>query len=402
MSAHRIPAPAYTSFSEGKTEMIQEIKGEYKTARNSGVELVKVLAIFLIVCNHVVQTLSGFSTAVPYHDYVIPLGTATTDISRLLLTMLRYSGVLGNTMFFVCSAWYLLESKKVSKEKIMSMLLDIWVISVLIFLAVFCLRRRDLPVSSIIASFLPTTFNNNWYLTCYLLFYPIHPALNKLIYAMSQKSLLRTSLVLAVLYIGINYIQTSFFTSELILWVTIYFVVAYMKLYTPQLADNIKVNAAALLIGLLGNCGIIAVTNALGLRYAAFANELFHWKDNCSPFLILAAIAMLNLARQLRFSCKAINAVSKLSLLIYVIHENLLLRTYYRPIMWHYIYNTYGYDHILLWVFIMVVLVFLFGFVMSVLYSLSIQKLTKRLSKRLLNLFAGVCGKIEKALLILS
>ena len=102
-------------FGAGKRmESIQEINETRKPTRNSGIELVKVIAILLIVCSHVVQTLGGGNS-----DYTIDLSTATTDWVRLLITMFRYSGALGNTLFFVCSAWFLLDSKQVSGQKIM-------------------------------------------------------------------------------------------------------------------------------------------------------------------------------------------------------------------------------------------------------------------------------------------
>ena len=67
--------------------------------------------------------------------------------------------------------------------------------------------------------------------------------------------------------------------------------------------------------------------------------------------------------------------LSSLSLLIYIIHENILLRTYYRPLMWQYIYQNYGYEHILLWVFVTALITFLFGFVSAALYDLSLRRL---------------------------
>lgn len=346
--------------------------------RNSGIELVKVIAILLIICSHVVQTLGGGNS-----DYTIDLSTATTDWVRLLITMLRYSGALGNTLFFVCSAWFLLDSKQVSGQKIVSMLLDVWIISASIFAVVFFVRHGDLSLKMVVKSFFPTTFANNWYITCYLLFYPIHPTLNKVIASMTQKALFLTSFTLCFLYIGMNYISGFFFSSALILWVAIYFLMAYMKIYTPKLMASRRANFIGLLVGIIGNYGIILATNLLGLRLSFFENELLHWDNNCSPFLILIAISALNLSRMASFHNKMINYISKLSLLIYVIHENLLLRTYYRPMMWHQIYISVGYDHILLWILLMVVALFLFGLVASIAYKYTLQRLVPPLSKKL-------------------
>ena len=74
------------------------------------------------------------------------------------------------------------------------MLSKIWFVSVVILCISEMITRGALPFSIVIKSLFPTAFNNNRYLTCYLLFYPIHPALNPVIGKMSQKSLFRTAL----------------------------------------------------------------------------------------------------------------------------------------------------------------------------------------------------------------
>lgn len=45
----------------------------------------------------------------------------------------------------------------------------------------------------------------------------------------------------------------------------------------------------------------------------------------CNPFLLAMSIAMFNIARNIHFKNRFINYISKLSLLIYIIHENIIL-----------------------------------------------------------------------------
>ena len=86
--------------------------------------------------------------------------------------------------------------------------------------------------------------------------------------------------------------------------------------------------------------------------FAIFDNKLLRWSTFCSPFLLITAISMLNIARNIHFNNKIVNYISSLSLLIYIIHENQLLRTFYRPLMWNYVYNQFGYVDILFCMFI--------------------------------------------------
>ena len=56
-------------------------------------------------------------------------------------------------------------------------------------------------------------------MTCYLLFYLVHPILNKIIEQMDQKQLFRSTVALTILYIEFNFIKSKlFFGSDLILW----------------------------------------------------------------------------------------------------------------------------------------------------------------------------------------
>ena len=372
----------------------------YISRRNSSIELLKIVGIILVVISHVIQTLYSNNSYVAMTDYILDISTATTNIQQLILANLRYSGALGNNIFLICSAWFLLDNDKVDKKKIFHMLMDVWVISIIILIAVYIIRGGNLPINLIIKQILPTTFENNWYITCYLLFYPLHPFLNRLINSMDRKTLLKSTLVLLFLYVCVNYIfPERFFSSHIILWITLYFAIAYMKYFLVDLSNNIKFNILLFGIGFVGNIGIICLTNFLGLRFEVFSDKLLRWNVNCSPFLLLIAVSMFNNARSIRFENNIVNYVSSLSLLIYIFHENMLLRTFYRPQMWNYVYKQFGYEHILLWTFILVVLVFSFGLIASIIYRNTVEKIVTIACDWLYPILQKIYGKIESFIL---
>ena len=322
--------------------MEQKAFADKSRMRDSGVELLKVIAVILIVISHVVLTLTTENEYIPYNNYLLDCTHATTSGTVLLLAVMRHFGALGNWIFFVASAWFLLDSTKASGKKIMGMLLDIWVISVL-FLGITLLIRGEVSGKLFLFSLFPTTFENNWYLTCYLLFYPIHPYLNRLISAMTQKEHLKMISVLTVLYIGFNFIESRFFfPNMLLLWISVYLILAYIKRYCIELYSNTKVNGILLLCGAAGAVGIVILTDLLGLKIAVLSDQLLRWVSNFNPFLILIAIAAFGLARNNHLKNKTVNQIAKCSMLIYIIHENILLRTYTRPYLWHCIFNRYG------------------------------------------------------------
>ncbi len=132
------------------------------TERNSGIEAIKVMAILIIIINHTFQTFESGSQYTASQDYVLKLTTATTSIQQIICTILRYGGSLGNNIFFVCSAWFLLDSKRADKKKWISMFSDIWFISLFILGAASMSGSCRLSTKIVIKSLFPVTMENNW------------------------------------------------------------------------------------------------------------------------------------------------------------------------------------------------------------------------------------------------
>lgn len=355
-----------------------------RQTRDSGIELLKIFAIFVIVINHTVQSLTNEAYNIPNNGFVIDISRATTNIQCILLQIFRHFGVLGNSVFFICSAWFLLKSKNWNKKKWLFMVIEIWVVSIVIFIITYIILHGNISIGIIISSLFPTTFGNNWYMTCYLLFYPIHPILNSIVNMMNQRQLFRSTLVMVFLYVFMNFINCSwFFSSAIILWITIYFAIAYMQKYLMSFVDNIRENIILFIIRVIGFIGIILITDICGLYSQVLSDKVMRWVNNCNPFLLAMSIAMFNIARNIHFKNRFINYISKLSLLIYIIHENIILRTYFRPAMWNYVYKRFGYSDVIQWVFIISFIIFIFGILCSILYVLTLQRFVNKVSGKL-------------------
>ena len=377
-----------------------------KKTRNSSIEVLKLIGICAIVVSHVVYTLEHGSPFVKDSSYVIDLTRATDNMQYLLASMLRYGGEFGNTIFFVCSAWFLLgRVKGADRKKVLYMLADVWTISVLILAVVLVPNGGRLPKTLILQSLFPTTSENNWYITCYLIFYIIHPVLNKAIAGLRQRTLLRLNVLAIFLYLIVAFacratthvygIGTQFFLSRLVMWTVIYFNLAYVKFYANDFFSRRSVNAGLIAFGFIGNCGLIILTNILGLKFSRLSDALQIWIVQNNLFLIVSAIGLLGIARTMSFENKVINYISKLSLFIYIIHENRVLRTLYRPLMLQYVYAKYGYEHLLLWIIILAAIVFVFALICSIVYDETVHKLTVRACDGLYPYMASVWMKLE-------
>ena len=105
------------------------VKHMVNKQRNSNIELLKIIAMIMIV----------FSHGMPDGDTemirsAINLGTATTNVQYFVIGLIHNMGQIGNDIFIVCSAWFLLDSNATKVKKIASMIGDCFAISVIMVL----------------------------------------------------------------------------------------------------------------------------------------------------------------------------------------------------------------------------------------------------------------------------
>lgn len=365
--------------------------------RSSSIELLKIVSLFLIVLSHTAQTLGSVDPYISFSDYLLDLSKATTDPQCFALSFIWSFGAIGNSLFFICSAWFLLDSDRVDFKKIIRLLISVLSISLLILGIMLIIRKGNIPVVLIVKSFFPTVFSNNWYITCYILFYLCHAGINKIIRGMTQRKLLATALLFAVLYLCMNYLYRGLlFGTELTTWLAVYFILAYIKSFMPRFADSLKANLVLMCVGLLVHFCMTLGTNLLGLKVAFFSDKLLHWSSNCSPFIIMFALGAFNAIRRGTLYNKAVNYIASLSLLIYIIHENILLRTYLRPAIFQAVYLGSGFNKILLWVFLIASAIFVASLFCAILFDLVSKRIISNIAEKLYLFLKRAYNSIEK------
>lgn len=373
--------------------MIEKMDSSKKT-RNSSIELLKILGIILIVLSHAVP-LYGNKNVSSY----INLDFATKDISEFILILFRYLGQIGNIIFIMCSSYFLVNSKEVKIKKVLYIIADCFIISIIFLMAhLFC--KVEIPFKDIIKQILPITFKTNWFIGCYLILYIIHPFLNRIIKMSKKQDLLRINLVFIVCYCIISWIlRGRYYYTQLIGFIVIYFIVAYDKIYLQNFSKDKILNTRLLIIGLCLFISLIVITNVLGLKIEFFKDKMLYWNDINNILGILIGLAMLNLFKNKHFENKKINYISSLSLLIYITSENYIFRTYTKPLFYQ---KMFQYGYILFWVLIEAVLLLAFGIVVSIIYKETLQKILYKVVDRIYILLNKMWNRIEPIILKLS
>ena len=352
--------------------------------------------MFLIVLAHITQTASDLPS-VP-----IDVATASHQLSHFMLSMFYMFGAWGNTIFFIISAWFLLESKEVKVKKLIYLILEVWVLSVLILGCLLPFFNRP-PLPIIIKCFFPTLFANNWFVTCYILFYPTHTILNSIIHRIPKRKLLQISFVMFFLYVFCNtFGHKLFFPSMLIFWIAIYFTMGYIKLYLPNLSNNSKINICIFLVAIFSLVALTCVTNILGLKFSILHNQVLYWGSNYSFFWVISAIALLNLFRNFEFRSKFVNKIASYMLLVYLIHENLLFRRYLRPLWLDEIYQIYQGLNILVIIFLFALFVFISSLMLAVVFDNYFKNILDKLTAKIYNVVKRFYQLGESYILLLK
>lgn len=361
--------------------------------RNSNIELLKIIAIFIIVINHVTMTLTTNNMYSP--KYLLP-EIATLNIQHFIIFFFRHFGSWGNCIFLICSSWFLLDQSKVKIQKVLKILLNVYVISIMILVIMMMIPGIHIEPKYILYSLFPNVFANNWFVTCYLLLYLLHPYLNIIINTISKNQLLLFNVVTFVLYILIGSIKSDLlFNNSLIMFIVIYMFIAYVKLYMKEFQANTKKNVILFIVSFL--CLLLSYTmlniigsGALTFKISFLSNKIIHFNTLSNPFILLSSIAIFNIFNNFKEkNNKVINYISSLTLLLYIIHENILLIRYIRPLYYIYIYNNFGYNYIIIWVLLFTLLWFVFSLLLSILYERSIYKIVDKTSAYLTKLLDG-------------
>lgn len=354
-----------------------------KKERESGIELAKIIAMFMIVISHIIMSVyDTMELKLATNNYkIILLQTANTLFARG-----------GNTIYFIASCWFLSKKKSNKKQKILFIIIDVWVISILWFLPCYVMNIK-LSARQIIKELFPTLFSNNWYITCYIIFYLMYPYLNIIINNINKNEHFSIAL-----FMFLSYFFLSFFKKELLFnddfltfFISCYFIITYIERYKEAFINNKKINILLLIISISMQFICILLINKLGLKFQIFQDKPLYFNRNGNFLTLIFAISMFNLFKSYRKSNKIINEISSLSLLQYAIHENILFRNLIRPNILKFYIIKYGEEKILLIVLISSIVLFVASGVIAFIYKHTIQKLTGKIASKIYEKLKDKC-----------
>lgn len=320
------------------------------TKRKSNFELLRILAMLLIICTHLYQHGIWFSP----EDTLLTPKLIAGNIFAI------WTGSLGNYLFILISGYFLLDSN-LSIKKFFKLWLEIFSISVIIGVILYITKTPVITPSNtnyellgfnaaaipmtkkdLINCFTPTFSGNNWFATTYLVFYLFIPILNTTVKSLNQKKHLYLCLLLAILGTFVRMLpnQALFQETNIFFFILGYYIATYIKLYDPKLLKNQKLNI--LIVISLAILFILWIILILYLRnkVSFIKNNFIHFF--CYPFalgrfpVLIQAIFCFAYFKNLNIpTSKILNKLASTTFGVYLIHENRFLN----KVIWHKFFN---------------------------------------------------------------
>lgn len=369
-----------------------------RSKRNSSIELLKLFTIIIIVIGHSFPS-NLYLTAEVAGKWFIDLNIASSNINNIILIAYSNFFNFANTLFVICSAYFLIDNGKVKFKKIFGMIIDTWVIS-MFFLMLTVLFRYEISGKLLIKQLFPVLFQNNWFVTCYIMLYILHPVLNMVLKKLNQRQLLQVNIVLFVLYCCIyTLVHNDIFYNNLVGFIIVYLYVSYVKMYMPNFSKDTRKNVILLVISSSLNLLLSLLVIFIGLRVPMFKDNMHHFAIVINPLYLIMSISLFNIFKNREFYSKRINYFSSLSLLIYLFSENVMFkRSFFRDI-YTYIYNTYTYQNIVLIIAVVAVLLFIVSTSLSIIYKEIFQDKLHNIGFKLLRYPQRLFEKITDSLI---
>lgn len=316
--------------------------------RNSNLELMRLLAIVLIVMHHYI-CYSGFTIPVTMRD-------------RLVISGFFAFGKMGVDFFVVISGYYMAESRY-TLRKFLKLWGQVWLYSVGIYLLcalVLCPESALLSFENLRNAFFPLSYGTYWFPTTFVCLMLTSPVLNELLRRLPREKM---HVLIAVLFLLGSFLPTVARISNQLSsygrFLLFYLIAGYIRLYPRG--------------GRPGRHLLVALVLWLFLLLRGTAQGIF--EEIYSPVTIAISAELLIFFAELKpRHSRVVNWLAAGAFGVYLFHENPFFRSYLWKTMFHGA-DWYGSGRLLGYSVVCCLCVLLMGLVVDWLRCLMLERL---------------------------
>ena len=318
-----------------------------KTARNSNIELLRILSMFAIIAAHFV----GQSGAFEY----------TLCINDFLLVLISNGSRIAVNVFLLIGVWYMVDAK-FNVARILKMYGQLYVYTSIFTVVSLIIDYRAVSLKNLIYGFVPFIGRALWFASSYLCLLIFKPFLDLILQWDKKKLISFTALffVLMSVFSTILTIQEGF-VIDTIWFALIYLVIGTIKKYPPKF--NWKGIYSLILFG--GGYTVLAtmrffviVNQGNNILFKAISRACKIYGDDIKSFpnILLAGLIFHFFITMRPRANRFINSASKGTFSVYIIHQ---VPAFY-PLLWPTFFNSEVWlpKHNVLYVIFVVIAVF--------------------------------------------
>lgn len=301
---------------------------QFKVKRQGNIELLRILSMILIICWHFgchgISIVDFDFTAIGcFHWVVRSIANNAVNIYVLI------------SAYFLCTI-------KFKTKKLVSLAVEVWFYSVLIYFMLLLSGGLSFSVKDAFTSFFPIISGQYWFVSSYVLLYILSPFLNKTIETLDKK--LHLTLV-GILLVSFSVIPTFLFFVPWINWgsscgivwmIVLYFVGSYLRKYMDiaRLKKNrlMYITIILCLMPFFSKVFIAYISRVL--TGGVVGSSIFYM--NNSVLIVASSISIFLFFLTINISNENVNRViqfiSPSTFAVYLIHDNPFLQQK----MWRY------------------------------------------------------------------
>lgn len=291
--------------------------------RKTGLDCLKILAILMVIFQHMLGGIESFSTF-----------THNSPEYWLLWILRCFSKV--NVNAFVLISAYFLTQKEFSARHLFLNILEVWLYSILSYIVV-AIINGEVQFVQLAKALFPVLSNSYWFATCYIGLYMLSPLLNRFVHALSRRALL---FAVFIAYIVCCIYPNFFYLTRdatgggrtLVWFVVLYFAAAYIRLYVDEKSIKKRlclicyVGCSTCVFAIKFACDNLAILTGRTTIFESLGMVFF---SNDSPIYFIASIALFLWMFTIKFDNNTrlkmlITRLSSHSYAVYLIHDGSL------------------------------------------------------------------------------
>lgn len=296
--------------------------------RKSGIELLRIIAAMGVIVLH--YNYNGSGGALEY--------AGLSSNNTILIYTLETIFVSSVNVFVLINGYFDVKSNKRDLLKPLKLIIEVIIFNVLYYLVSVVLGYSQLSLSHLARVLFPT----NWFVIIYCGLYLVSPFINVVLSNLTQKEYKILICIIFVLFsiypmaidilegilgqkiYGLYTISSDGSASgySIVNFILLYIIGAYLRTYRNSQRENQGSGLKRIIIWAI----LVLINTVWSIAFAKLGYSNGNSWEYCNPLLILQAVLVFEIFRNIKMKSIVINNIAKASFCVYIIHGYLIGR----------------------------------------------------------------------------